>query len=650
MTSPADSFIQEATDILEGLEAILLELEAEPDSASTVDAVFRALHTLKGSGAMFGFDALARFTHHFENAYDRIREGQAQVTPELIQLSLASRDHIERMIAAGPGAEDDPASAALVSEIEKLAGDASPADASDPVVQKTSQQRFVIRLVPDALALRNGTRLDLLLDELCELGDAVVTCHDDRVPPLREMDPTVCHLWWTIELDTSKGRDAIDEVFIFASDCEIEIEDSTPDAVPQVDPVQEASAKKVPSQTKPAAKQEDKPAAQKSDSVRVQSQRLDELMDQLGELVIAQARLNRIAGDLGDATLAGTAEEIENLVSGLRDSILSIRMLPIEPVFTKFRRVVRDLSTELGKAVTLRARGGETEVDKNVIDSLTEPLVHIIRNSIDHGIELPEARRAAGKPEQARVDLHARQSGGKVLISIADDGAGLDAEAIRERAVERGLIAPDAELSEEQLYGLIFEPGFSTAKTLSSVSGRGVGMDAVRRVIEDLQGTVEVRSQKGVGTEVTLCLPLTLAIIDGLLVKVGEESFVVPLSSVEECVELPPSDDVRASGRSILRIRDELVPFLSLDRLFGFERLDSDDRRVVITSIEGRRMGLVVDQVIGQYQTVIKPLSIYHRTIEGLAGSTILGDGSVALILDAAAVVRRAISTQRVAA
>ncbi|WP_299839837.1 chemotaxis protein CheA [uncultured Jannaschia sp.] len=650
MTSPADSFIQEATDILEGLEAILLELEAEPDSASTVDAVFRALHTLKGSGAMFGFDALARFTHHFENAYDRIREGQAQVTPELIQLSLASRDHIERMIAAGPGAEDDPASAALVTEIEKLAGDASPADASEPVVQKTSQQRFVIRLVPDALALRNGTRLDLLLDELCELGDAVVTCHDDRVPPLREMDPTVCHLWWTIELDTSKGRDAIDEVFIFASDCEIEIEDSTPDAAPQVAPVQEAPEKTAPPQTKPAAKQEDKPAAQKSDSVRVQSQRLDELMDQLGELVIAQARLNRIAGDLGDAALAGTAEEIENLVSGLRDSILSIRMLPIEPVFTKFRRVVRDLSTELGKAVTLKARGGETEVDKNVIDSLTEPLVHIIRNSIDHGIELPEARRAAGKPEQARVDLHARQSGGKVLISIADDGAGLDAEAIRDRAVERGLIAPDAELSEEQLYGLIFEPGFSTAKTLSSVSGRGVGMDAVRRVIEDLQGTVEVRSQKGVGTEVTLCLPLTLAIIDGLLVKVGEESFVVPLSSVEECVELPPSDDVRASGRSILRIRDELVPFLSLDRLFGFERLDSDDRRVVITSIEGRRMGLVVDQVIGQYQTVIKPLSIYHRNIEGLAGSTILGDGSVALILDAAAVVRRAISTQRVAA
>ena len=649
VTSPADSFIQEATDIIEGLEEILLELEADPTSGASVDAVFRALHTLKGSGAMFGFDALARFTHHFENAYDRIREGQAQVTPELIQLSLASRDHIERMIAAGPGAADDPASAALVAEIEQLAGDA-PQAAAETVAQQPSQQRFNIRLVPDALALRNGTRLDLLLNELAELGDAVVTCHDDRVPPLRELDPTVCHLWWTIELDTAKGRDAIDEVFIFASDCEIEIEESTPKAVADFVAPPQAQATKTPATSGAAAGQGAKPAAPKSDSVRVQSQRLDELMDQLGELVIAQARLNRIAGDLGDTALAGTAEEIENLVSGLRDSILSIRMLPIEPVFTKFRRVVRDLSTELGKAVTLKARGGETEVDKNVIDSLTEPLVHIIRNSIDHGIELPEARRLAGKPEQAQVELHARQSGGKVLISISDDGAGLDAEAIRTRAIERGLIAANQDMTDEQLYGLIFEPGFSTAKTLSSVSGRGVGMDAVRRVIEDLRGSVDVRSQRGVGTEVTLCLPLTLAIIDGLLVKIGVESFVIPLSSVDECVELPPADDVRASGRSILHIRDELVPFLSLDRLFGYERLESDDRRVVITSIEGRRMGLVVDQVIGQYQTVIKPLSVYHRNIEGLAGSTILGDGSVALILDAAAVVRRAISTQRVAA
>lgn len=656
MNPAVDSFVQEAQDILEGLEAILLELEADPGSARTVDAVFRALHTLKGSGSMFGFTALARFTHHFENAYDQVREGRLAVTPELIQLSLASRDHLERMIAAGPDAEDalteDEASRALVVRIEALAatGAAPPAAAARP--REARAERFLIRLRPDASALRNGTRPELLLAELADLGEAAVTCHAEAVPPLRALDPAVCHLAWSVELTTTAGRDAIDEVFIFASDCDIHVEAVEPAPAAEPEPAAAREAPPAPEAPEPAADPKaaaPKPDA-KSDSVRVQSHRLDELMDQLGELVIAQARLNRISGEIGDPALAGTAEEIERLVTGLRDATLSIRMLPIELVFGKFRRVVRDLSGELGKSVRLDTQGGETEVDKNVIDSLTEPLVHIIRNAIDHGVERPEARLAAGKPERATVVMRARQSGGEVLISVSDDGAGLDAEAIRRRGIERGLLAPDQEATDEQLFGLIFEPGFSTAQTLSSVSGRGVGMDAVRRVIDDLRGSVEVRSRKGRGTEVTLRLPLTLAIIDGLLVKVAGGPFVLPLSSVEECVELPQAENGRQSGRSILRIRDELVPFLSLDALFGFERAEAADRRVVITSVEGRRLGLVVDEVIGQHQTVIKPLSLYHRGIEGLAGSTILGDGSVALILDAAAIVRRAHAASRLAA
>ena len=640
MNPAAESFVQESRDILEDLEGIVLELEADPSDPNRIDAVFRALHTLKGSGGMFGFATLAAFTHHFENAYERIREGKAAVTPELIQLSLASRDHLERMLDAGPDEDGtpatDPATAELVAKIEAMDHSAA------PVSTKAAEgECFTITFKPEATALRNGMRPELLIAELQDLGDATVSISTDDVPLLRDLDPTVCHLSWMIELETAAGRDAIDDVFIFASDWQIDVQQVEAETGSDLPAPVSSRADSVADSPKSDASDAAR-GAQKTDSVRVPSHRLDELMDQLGELVIAQARLNRISTDLGDAGLNSTAEEIERLVTGLRDATLSIRMLPIELVFGKFRRVVRDLSTELGKDVQLSTLGGETEVDKNVIDSLTEPLVHIIRNSIDHGIESPEERRAAGKPDRATVAMRARQAGGEVLISVTDDGKGLDAEAIRARGIERGLIAADQDIPEDQLFSLIFEPGFSTAKALSSVSGRGVGMDAVRRVIDDLHGAVEVKSVKGRGTEVTLRLPLTLAIIDGLLVKVAGGPFVLPLSNVEECVELPHDENERQSGRSILRIRDQLVPFLSLDTLFGFDRVESSERRVVITSVEGRRTGLVVDEVIGQYQTVIKPLSLYHRGIEGLAGSTILGDGAVALILDAAAIVRRA--------
>lgn len=643
MNPAAESFIQESRDILENLEGILLELEEKPKDPKRIDAVFRALHTLKGSGGMFGFATLAAFTHHFESAYERIRVGQAHVTPELIQLSLASRDHLERMLDAGPDEDgatrEDPATAELITRLGALdeEGDAAPP-------ARMQQASYTISFKPEASALRNGMRPDLLVSELEDLGRAEVTVTTDDVPLLRDLDPSVCHLAWHVSLETDAGREAIDDIFIFASDWQIKIGEP----VSMEHDVGQVETEKTAPESMPQADQPSR-ANQKNESVRVQSHRLDELMDQLGELVIAQARLNRISTELGDLGLSSAAEEIERLITGLRDATLSIRMLPIELIFGKFRRVVRDLAGELGKDVKLDTKGGETEVDKNVIDSLTEPLVHIIRNSIDHGIESPEGRLKAGKPNQASVVMRARQSGGEVLISVSDDGAGLDADAIRQRAIERGLIKEDKEMTEDQLFALIFEPGFSTAKSLSSVSGRGVGMDAVRRVIDDLRGTVEVKSQKGRGTQVTLRLPLTLAIIDGLLVKVAGSPFVLPLSGVEECVELPSQEGGRESGRSILCIRDQLVPFVSLDTMFGFERVEQADRRVVITSTEGNRTGLVVDEVVGQHQTVIKPLSIYHRNIEGLAGSTILGDGAVALILDTAAVVKRAQTATRAA-
>ncbi len=664
MANPAETFAHEAEETLATLEERLLELEAAPEDSELVNAVFRALHTLKGSGEMFGYLALAGFVHHLETAFDRVREGLAPVTPELIGVALDSRDHIARLLAAGPGeaaaaAEAKNAgAAALTARVRALhEADVAPpaaAEAAHRPAPTAAGGGYEIVFQPEPCALRNGLRVDLLIDELEALGPVEVACLADDVPPIEALDAAECRLAWRIRVTTDAPREAIDDVFIFVMDGRLEIEPfgaaEPPDGDAAADaPTADAAAEAAPP-APDATPVETAARQQKADSVRVQSHRLDALMDQLGELVIAQARLRRISEELGDGALEATAEEIERLVTGLRDATLSIRMLPISLVFGKFRRVVRDLSGELGKKVAFVTTGGETEVDKNVIDSLTEPLVHMVRNAVDHGVETPERRRAAGKPELAQLTMDARQSGGEVLISLRDDGAGLDADAIRRKAVARGLIAAEDDLSEEALQQLIFAPGFSTAEAVTSVSGRGVGMDAVRRVVADLRGGVEVRSQKGVGTEVTLRLPLTLAIIEGLLVHVGDGAFVIPLSSVEECVELPAAENARQSGRAILRIRDALVPFVALDAQFGFEPSRREGRRVVIVSVEGRRMGLVVDEVVGQHQTVIKPLSLYHREVAGLAGGTILGDGSVALILDVAALVKRAQGARRAAA
>lgn len=668
------AFIQEAQEILEGLEDMLLDLEggAEQDQ---VDAVFRALHTVKGSGSMFGFATLARFTHHFEDAFDRVRERRLSVDRRLIDLSLKARDHMTALLNCGgdgPEAsalEASPGAGAILQGLAEITGSAANTDAastpSSPVkqVSSNSRRRWNIRFRPEPNALRNGMRPDLLIGELAELGPIEVSVDVGAMPPLDDFDPNISYLDWTIILETAQSRNAIEAVFVFADDADIRISEVVSDESADMPEAKEANAAsggaKVSASTEPAAVSgsiaapKEIPAAQNAprkapdnsgESVRVPASKLDEIMDQLGELVIAQARLCQMAGATADPELESVVEEVERLVTGLRDATLSIRMLPIEVVFGKFRRVVRDLSSELGKDVALIAEGGETEIDKTVIDRLSEPLVHMIRNSMDHGLENAEQRLAAGKPSRGTVRLSARQEGGEVLIAIEDDGAGLDANAIRDKAIERGLIAPDSQLSEGDLYQLIFAPGFSTAKELSSVSGRGVGMDAVRSTVDALRGSVDVASRPGRGTRVTLRLPVTLAIIDGLLVRLGDAVFVIPLAVVEECVELDAAERRRESGRTMLCIREHLVPFLDLDDVFGRETSTEPWRRVVIVKADGQRLGLVVDDILGQHQTVIKTLSQYHRDVEGFAGATILGDGGVAMIVDVVTLARRALA------
>jgi len=380
--------------------------------------------------------------------------------------------------------------------------------------------------------------------------------------------------------------------------------------------------------------QRERQAREVAANVKVPADRLDSLMDLVGELVISQARLSQTAGGRDDPELLSIAEEMERLTTELRDTTLELRMLPIGTTFARFRRLVRDLSQQLGKEIELVTEGAETELDKTVIDRLGDPLVHLIRNSIDHGIEGPDAREAVGKPRKGTVRLAATHSEAHVVIRIEDDGLGLDPRAIQAKAVERGLIAADAELPEEELFNLIFEPGFSTAKTVSNVSGRGVGMDVVRRSIEALRGKVRISSRHGVGTTVTVELPLTLAIIEGLLVQVAAGRYVLPLSLVEECIELTGAEALRGNGNRLIEVRGDLVPYLRLREWFAEEGGAPSIEQIVVTRLGETRLGFTVDQVIGQHQTVIKNLGRLYEGVEGLAGATILGDGEVALILD----------------
>ncbi|EME69553.1 CheA signal transduction histidine kinase [Paramagnetospirillum caucaseum] len=666
---PVETFRAEARELFEQLETTLLDIEADPSDKDLIDTAFRALHTIKGSGAMFGFDAASAFTHHVENAFDLVRKGKLAATKELVEVALAAKDHM-RVLIEQPEAAPPGRSEALLAQLAGIIGigpvvsvSSNDAHPPEPPPERTTY-RLHFRLARNAMAM--GANPLLLLKELRELGDCTMVTDTDGIPMLEEMDPSGCYLAWDGLLSTDQPRSAIDDVFMFViDDMELSVEVVEPEAKRLGEILVERHAVSADALDKALDQQPrlgamlvkeglvstDKVAAAlaeqkhlkgevekvaKADAadIRVQASRLDELMDQVGELVIAQARLRQLANAGNDPHLKSLVEEIERLSSELRDTTMGIRMVPIGSLFGRFRRLVRDLSKELGKEIALTTSGEETELDKTVIERLHDPLVHLIRNSLDHGVEAPDIRESKGKPRQGTIHLSAIHSGAQVLIKITDDGAGIDPVRVRAKAEENGLIPPGAELSEPEIFQLILQPGFSTAAKVTSVSGRGVGMDVVKRAIDQLRGTIDIDSTLGSGSTMTLRLPLTLAIIDGLLVRVGEGRYVIPLSAVEECVELSAEDDRRASGRDFLNIRDETVPFLRLKALFNVVTDPEPYQKVVIVSTGDARVGLVVDQIIGDYQTVIKSLSKIHSTVQTFSGATILGDGTVALIID----------------
>ena len=693
MDQHREAFKEEAYELLAELETSLLELEERPDDEELIGRVFRAMHTIKGSGAMFGFDDIAAFTHQVETVFDLVRNGKVSVTKKLINVTLAARDQIKAMLDASTGGEPVDAGGAeeIIAELKILLPDTKagvhladanatgmmqePGEGRDLPLSSTVPVTYRIRFEPDRGLFARGTNPITLVNELGELGECKVVAQMCNLPRLDEIDPESCYIFWDVILTTAQGIDAIKDVFIFVEDdCELKIEvidtgghlghdgdykklgeiliergDLTHEAMEKILSQQKrfgeiavetglVAADRIASalveQQHVKEVRQERQSQETASSIRVPAEKLDILVNLVGELVTVQARLSQTSAGRRDAELMSIAEEVERLTAELRDNALNIRMLPIGSTFSKFKRLVRDLSNELGKKVEMETSGAETELDKTVIEKLNDPLVHLIRNSIDHGIELPAVREAAGKPGQGTVHLAAVHSGDSVLITIRDDGAGLDKEAIRTKAIEKGLIPAAADLTEKEIFNLIFAPGFSTAKKVSSVSGRGVGMDVVKRAIDALRGSIDITSKHGDGTTITVKIPLTLAIIESLLVRIGADRFLLPLSLVDECVELTRADVEKAHGRNLATVRDHMVPYIPLRERFDIKGETPDIEQIVITKVDGMRVGVVVDHVIGEHQTVIKSLGRAYKNVDAISGATILGDGAVALILD----------------
>lgn len=627
-------FQVEARENLELIEQGLLDLLERPEDRDLVDAVFRGLHTLKGSGSMFGFDALAGFTHHCETAFDRVRKGEVAATTDLVSAVLAARDHMRRLME-DPSGDHAAAGDVLLAALERAVREAD--DAGTPADKGPALTTWKIAFDLPSNAFKNGTNPLALLAELRDLGEAVVKVDTSRIPTLDRIDPTDHHLAWTVVLTTDQGRAAIEDVFIFVMD-DMTLSIEALDGAPAETVVEEVVVADVPAPVAaaPVEAADAGKAARAAESVRVPADRLDELMDRVGELVIAQSRLSQLADNGADLALRAVSEEIARLSGELRDTMMVLRMVPVATLFGRFRRLVHDLARETGKAIELSTDGETTEIDKTVIERLADPLVHLIRNAADHGLESAEDRAAAGKPATGRIRLAAHQSGGEVVITIRDDGRGIDRDRVRAKAEAQGLIEPGAAISDPDLLQMIFHPGFSTAAAVTNLSGRGVGMDVVKRTIEALRGSIDIASRPGEGSEVSLRIPLTLAIIDGLLVRVGHGRYVIPLGAVEECLELSLDEDMRSRGRSFISLRNSLVPFLRLREMFDTGTPPELHQKVVVVSTGEERIGLVVDQIIGDHQTVIKSMSKLHAGLPTFSGATILGDGGVALILDVA--------------
>lgn len=654
------TFIVEARELLQAMEQSLLQLESDPGDQDAIGAIFRAAHTIKGSAGLFGLASIVGFTHIVEDVLDRLRDGSVAVDAALIALLLKCGDHMLELIdvVASRGETPTPATLERGETLREALSDYQPlrtatADVVPAAVHDDTGGDVLwhISLRFGVDVFRNGMDPLSFLRYLDTLGQMVqVTTLTDSIPALEHWDPESCYLGFEIDLRSTASHATLNEVFDFVrDDCDVHIRavDETPassvaigsDLIAQAEPgLAPASPQRQPANSE--AKTRD------GSYVRVNADKLDELINLVGELVIASAGASLLARSCNNDPLQEATSTVSGLVEEILDGALHLRMIPIGDTFNRFRRVVRDVSQELGKDIELIISGAETELDKTVVEKIGDPLMHLLRNAMDHGIESADARRAAGKSSKGHLSLNAYHDSGSIVIEIADDGAGLNRDRILEKAQERGLVASGAVLSDQEVYNLIFEAGFSTAEAVTNLSGRGVGMDVVKRNITLLRGTVDLDSRPGQGTVVRIRLPLTLAIINGFLVGIDQSTYVIPLDMVQECVELDERQRQSSRDQGYLDLRGEVLPLVDLRDHFSHEGPAARRQNVVVVRYAEHKAGLVVDDLHGEFQTVIKPLGKLFGALRGISGSTILGSGAVALILDVPALLNQIVQLE----
>lgn len=670
-------FFEESFEGLDAMESGLLNLDMGDVNVDEINTIFRAAHSIKGGSGTFGFNSVSDFTHVMETLLDEMRDGRRLITQTAVDVLLGSVDCLREMLQAIQGGSEinqqsvSQHKQALDNELnntpisESLAGNTFQTQTSSN--QSTQEiSGWSIAFSPHLHLLKTGNEPLRMFRELATLGDLTVTADLQGLPDLYDLDPEECHLSWKLELEGNVPVKEIDEIFDWVEeDCDLAKQaifasitaDSTNNTDIVTMPVsnkteptaQDESPSKTAVELKEAKKEEPKTSAKGSSSIRVDTSKIDTLINMVGELVITQSMLSLIGEHFELSKLdhlKNGLSQLERHTRELQESVMNIRMLPISFVFSRFPRLAHDISSKLGKKIELKLVGEHTEVDKTVVELLSDPLVHLVRNSLDHGIEMPDVRLAAGKPETGTVTLEAYHRGGNIVIEVSDDGKGLDKSKLRAKAIEKGLIEPDAILTDKQTYELIFMPGFSTAEKLTDISGRGVGMDVVRRNIQSLGGNIEIISTLGKGSTIAIHLPLTLAILDGQSVAVGDETYIVPLGAIIESLNIKEERVNRVVGKGeTFLLRGQYLPIIRMHDIFNVstaKHTKLTEGLLVVVEGQGVRCGLFVDDLLGQQQVVIKSLEANYRRVEGVSGATILGDGSVALILDIPGLVRLA--------